>query len=355
MSEAEGSEASMTVSRDRFLNEASQAGIDESAAAALYERLYPASTGESTLSRDGTAFTAQTGLSRAVQALVGLGVILVIGAHAWWSTTGYESLGIGLVLALTVIWQVGFLVAAEWAKRSGYGILEAGFAGVVAFYTPLTIFSIERLLGARFEDNNYADFYPWISGGWVFMEIGAIAVAAALLWRYRRPFLLLPVSLFSGFLVMDATARILGNGLDDEKTLTRLVLAGGIALGLGAVTLDLRGWRRFAFWPHLTSIWLVAWGLPFCTGSHTWSLFAVAAVDLLIGVWLARILYLAAGAIIGWIAISMNAHGAAFPFILMVGGLLFIVTAIWLAKAESPLRRWLADRELPAAQRDLAY
>ena len=345
----------MNVSRDRFLAEAAHTGIDESAALALYERLYPAAKPESALSRDGTPFTSQTGLSRTVQALVGLGVLLVIGAHAWWSTTGYEALGIGLVLALTLVWQLGFLAAAEWARRAGHGLIEAGFAAVVAFYTPLTIYSVERLLGAGFDDNEFADFYPWISGGWVFMEVGSIAVAAALLWRYRRPFLLFPPTLFAGFLAMDATARILGDGLDDEQTITRVVLAGGIALGLGATALDYLGWRRFAFWPHLTSIWLVAWGLPLCTGSNTWSLFLVAAVDLLAGVWLARILYLAAGGVIGWAAISMSAHGAAFPFILMLGGLLFIITAIWLAKAESPLRRWLAERKLPAPQRDLAY
>ena len=95
--------------------------------------------------------------------------------------------------------------------------------------------------------------------------------------------------------------------------------------------------------------------LPLCTDERTLSLFIVAAVDLLLGIWLARLVYLAAGGIIGWTAISMNAHGAMFPFILMAGGILFIVTAIWLAKADSPLRRWLDERTLPAPQRDLAY
>jgi hypothetical protein len=288
--------------------------------------------------------------------LLGLGVLLVIGAHAWWSTKGYEAMGIGIVLALTLLWQAGFLAAAEWAKRAGYGLIESGFAAIVAFYTPLTIYSIERLLGARFDHDDFADFYPWISGGWVFMELGAIAVAAALMYRYRRPFLTLPLTLFTGFLLMDATVRIVGaDGWDDESTIKKVVLAGGIVLGLVAAALDYRGWRRFAFWPHATSIWLVAWGLPLCTGAHTRSLFAVAALDLVVGVWLARIVYLASGGIIGWIALSMSAHGAAFPFILMAGGLLFIVTAIWLARADSPLRSWLADRGLPAPQRDLAY
>jgi len=343
------------VNRERFLAEADQVGIERSAALSLFERLYAAPERGTELSRTGAALADQTRLSRTVQVFVALGVLLVIGAHAWWSTKGYQDLGIGIVLALTLLWQAGFLCAAEWAKRARYGLLEQGFAGIVAFYTPLTIFSIEKLLGVDFEHENYKDFYPWISGGWVFMEIGSIAVAAALLYRYRRPFLTLPLTLFTGFLLMDATARIVGNGFDDDDLIKWIVLTGGIVIGVVGVLLDYQGWRRFAFWPHLTSIWLVAWGLPLCTGARTWPLFVVAAVDLLVGIWLARVVYLAAGGIIGWIAISMNAHGMVFPFILMAGGILFIVTAIWLTKADSPLRRWLAERTLPAPQRDLAY
>jgi len=344
----------MRSDEERFLVEARRVGIEHEKARALFERL-SAHGPKSELTRDGTPFDHQTRLSRTVQVFVALGVLLVIGAHAWWSTRGYEAMGIGIVLALTLVWQAGFLAAAEWARRAGHALLEQGFAAIVAFYTPLTIYSIERLLGADFHDNEFADFYPWISGGWVFMEIGSIIVAAALLYRYRRPLLTLPLTLFTGFLLMDASARFLGNGLDDEDTTKWIVLGGGIAIGLVAIGLDYLGWRRFAFWPHLTSIWLVAWGLPFCTGEHTWSLFLVAAVDLLVGVWLARITYLAAGGVIGWAAICMNAHGAVFPFLLMLGGIVFIAAAIWLAQADSPVRRWLAERQLPAPQRDLAY
>ena len=79
-----------------ILSEADAVGIGREQALALFRRLYPSEQAE--LSRDGTSFGSQTGLSRTVQVLVGLGVLLVIGAHAWWSTQGYEAMGIGIVL-----------------------------------------------------------------------------------------------------------------------------------------------------------------------------------------------------------------------------------------------------------------
>jgi hypothetical protein len=39
----------------------------------------------------------------------------------------------------------------------------------------------------------------------------------------------------------------------------------------------------------------------------------------------------------------------------MLGGIGFIALAVWLARVDSPVRRWLAERGLPAPQRDLAY
>jgi hypothetical protein len=93
-----------------------------------------------------------------------------------------------LVLGLTLMWQLLFLAAAEWARRAGDTALTAGFADIVAFYTPLSVYSLERLLGVGF-DYRYEEFYPWISEGWVWMEVTAIAVAVALIYRYRHPFL----------------------------------------------------------------------------------------------------------------------------------------------------------------------
>jgi hypothetical protein len=339
------------VDRRTFLEAAGRRGIDTATAAALHEDLYGAGAERLTQA----SFSGANRLTRTVQVLIWVGTIALIGAHAWWSTDGYESLGIGIVLVLTLVWQAAFLVAAEWGRRRGYALLETAFAAIVVFYTPLTAYSLERVLGVDFRWRDFDDFYPWVSGGWVFMEIAAIAVAVLALARYRRPFLMLPLTLFTGFLAMDGATRALG-GWQHEAAVEHVVLAVGGLMLAAAVALDYRGWRRFAFWPHLAAVWLIVWGLELLCGEHhTLGLFFAAAIALALGIWLARVTYLALGGVFGWAALSVSAHGAAFPFLLMLGGIGFIALAIWLARVDSPVRRWLAERGLPAPQRDLAF
>jgi hypothetical protein len=346
------------IQRKQFLDAARDVGIEDEQANALLARLDGAAVPQdarSLLTDRPARFSEQSGLSRTIQVLVWLGVLLVIGAHAWWSTTGYEELGFGFVLALTVVWQVIFLAAAEWTRRVGYTALTAGFAAIVGFYTPLTVYSLERLFGVDF-DYRYEEFYPWISEGWVWMEIAAIAVAFALLYRYRHPFLALPITIFVGFFAMDFGARVFGLALDsNEKDVERLVLVVGIGMAAAGVLLDYRGLRRFALWPHIGSFWLIPWGLLDLFDSESLPLFLVGAASILAGVWLARIAHLAFGALAIWSGITLLAEGALFPFFLMAGGILFIAAAVWLARGNTPVQRWLSHRGLPAPQRDLAY
>ena len=154
---------------------------------------------------------------------------------------------------------------------------------------------------------------------------------------------------------MAGATRALG-GWEHEAAIEHVVLAVGVLMLAAAVTLDFLGWRRFAFWPHLAAVWLIVWGLELlCGDHHSVGLFLAAGIAFALGVWLARVTYLAFGGVFGWAALTVSAHGAAFPFLLMVGGIGFIALAIWLARVDSPIRRWLAERGLPAPQRDVAF
>ena len=68
--------------------------------------------------------------------------------------------------------------------------------------------------------------------------LGSFAVLA--LVRYRRPFLMLPLTLFTGFLAMDGATRALG-GWKHEAAIEHVVLVVGIAMLGAAVALDYGG------------------------------------------------------------------------------------------------------------------
>ena len=104
-----------------------------------------------------------------------------MGAHAWWATIGFEDIGAGFVLGLTLLWQGLFVGAAIVARRRSYRSLMGGFAAIVIAYTPLTVYCALRLMGADFDHENFQGFYEWVSGSWVVMEVATLVVAGVML------------------------------------------------------------------------------------------------------------------------------------------------------------------------------
>jgi hypothetical protein len=228
--------------------------------------------------------------------------------------------------------------------RRGYRDIGGVLLAVAVFAVPLAVYSLEHLVGVRFH-RAYEDFYPWISQGWMVMELVSIGVgAAAFAWR-RHPFLLLPVMLFTYFLAMDGTAHMIG---DDLSTLGRAVGLFAAVTFAGAVALDYRGLRSYAFWPHVFAMLGATWAIGALVEEPRGTLIVAGALGIAVGIWLGRVTYLVGGGIFAWVGISLLAPS---PGMLIVSGLGLIAVAIWLAMRGSPLRRWLETRTVPGPAR----
>jgi hypothetical protein len=92
-------------------------------------------------------------------------------------------------------------------------------------------------------------------------------------------------------------------------------------------------------------------GLEFLLAEDSWKLALVLAggAFLLLGIWLGRVGYLVAGGLSLWVGVTATSPS---PILLTVSGLALVGASIWLSLANSPLRRWLQTRTLPAPQRD---
>jgi len=333
------------IDQDRFLAAATRVGIDTAPAHALYAELFPpqAERQESAVIEAG--YAAQPTLSRLVLTLLYAGIVLVIGAFGWWADGLYGSAGWGGVLALTLVFQAGFAGAAFLVRRRGHASIGGVLLAVTVFMTPLAVYSAERVLGFGLH-RSYEDFYPWVSQGWMVMELISIAVGAAAFAWFRRSFLLLPTLLFAYFLAMDGTAHAIGS--QDVRTLGKVVGAYAVATFIAGVALDYKGWRRYAFWPHVFAMVASMWAIGALVWEPRLVLIIGAAVGLAVGVWLGRVGYLVGGGVCGWVGITILAPSAPT---LILSGLGLIGMSIWLAMANSPLRRYLADRTLPAPER----
>jgi hypothetical protein len=326
------------IDRPRFLEAAGRIGIADASARALWTELYdrPAPA-PAPVER----YSEAAALSRVVQTLLYVGVVQAIGAFGWWTNSAYDNWGYGGVLAMALAFQAGFAAASVLVVRRGYRDIGCVLLAVTVFATPLAVFAVEHLLGVAFH-RSYDDFYPWVSQGWMVMELVSISVGiAAFAWR-RHSFLLLPVLLFTYFLAMDGTAHVIGS--DDLSTLGHVVGIYAAITFVAAVALDYRGLRGYAFWPHVFAMNAAIWAIGALVYDPRGTLIIAGAAGILVGIWLGRVSYLVGGGIAGWIGITLLAPSA---FIIIASGLGLIGVSIWLAMSGSPLRRWLATRTVP--------
>jgi hypothetical protein len=345
------------VSRQRLIEAAGDQGVAGDVADAIWvcllERSRDVLVDGPGLRREPLRFVGSTRLSRAVRVLLYAGAALVIGSFGWWSAEldwAAEAL-----LALAAAYGAAFLFAALYARRRGLDELAAVPAVIVAFYAPVVAYAALSLAGFGFAyaEDGLAAFYLWIDGGWIWLELAAIAAAAMLYAVFRAPLLVLPLGLFLLFFAMDATARVVGVDFDEtsEQAIGAAVLCFGLLSGTAGVALDYAGQRRHALWPHVFCAVGVVDGLLFLLGGEAWelALIGAGAAFLAAGIWLGRIGYLIAGGGALWVGVTALAPS---PIVLTLSGLAAVGVAVWLSLAQSPLRRWLGSRTLPAPQRD---
>jgi hypothetical protein len=344
------------VSRDVFLEAAARQGISPEAAATMWAELgrpvaaVPDAVG---LRRETSRFSESTRLSRTVRVFLYLGGVLVVGSYGWWaSEVDFDA---GGLLALSLAYGAAFLAVGLVAQRRRLDELAAVAATIVAFYIPVCVYAVLKLAGFHFifEEDGVAAFYGWIDGGWIWLELAAIVGAVALHRVFRAPLLMLPLSLFTLFLAMDGAARAFGVDFDDvsDHAIGAFILAFGLLAAAVGVVLDYRGYRRHALWLHFFGAIGILAGTEYLLVDRSFELALVisGAVFLLAGVWLGRVGYLVFGGLAGWVGITALAPS---PIVLTISGLALVGVAVWLSLGESPLRRWLQTRTLPAPQLD---
>ncbi|MGE0873523.1 MAG: DUF2157 domain-containing protein [Burkholderiales bacterium] len=196
-----------------------------------------------------------------VHVLYYFGGMIAIGAMSLFMTLAWSALGGWGGVVTAVLYVVLFLALTHWLMlRKGLQVPAGITATLAVVMVPLAIFSAQMALGYWDDTRSYRDYHVFIDWRWMLMELGTLAAGAALLWRYRFPFMMMPIAVTLWYMSMDLVPFLAG-GAHDWELRKMVSLVFGLVTLLVAFWVDLRSRfsRDYAFWLYLIGV-LTFWG-----------------------------------------------------------------------------------------------
>ena len=298
-----------------------------------------------------------------------LGGLIAIGAMTLFMTLGWERFGGTGLLAIAVVYGAIAIALTEYLLRARQLALPAGITGALAVaLVPLAIYGAQHALGFWPPDGlgkgAYRDFHTRIDWRWVVMEAGTLAAGAMALWRYRLPFLVMPVAVTLWYVSMDLTPFLLGGDAKDFfSDLRKLVSTWfGLAMALLALRVDIRSRRTqdFAFWLYVFGVLTFWGGLTSMDSANELGKFLYCCINLVmiaLGAALSRRVFAVFGGIgvalyLGHLSSTLFKDSLLFPVALTAIGLAVVAAGVAWQRHEVALGRWLRAF-LPTAVREL--
>ena len=298
-----------------------------------------------------------------VHVLYYLGGMIAIGAMSLFMTLGWNSLGGWGGFVTTLCYFVLFIALTHWFLERKHLAIPAGIMATLAVVmVPLAIFWAQTALGYWDASKPYRDYHAFIDGRWLMMELGTLAIGAALLWRYRFPFMLMPIAVTLWYMSMDLVPFLFGAGLYDFEIRKFVSLYFGLVTVLLAFWVDIRSRfsRDYAFWLYLFGVLTFWGGLSLIDSGSELGKLAYCGINLLmilVGAVLGRRVFAVFGGLgiagyLGHLSWRVFRDSLVFPFALTLIGLAIIWLGVVWQRRE---REWSARLRglLPAALREL--
>jgi len=272
-----------------------------------------------------------------------LGGLIAIGAMTLFMTLGWESFGGWGIFYISLLYAGVGLKLTHLFKHKGHPVPAGICATFVVALTPLAIYGLQQATGLWPDDSVYREYHRYIKWQWLYMELGTLAVGAIIAWKYKYPFLLMPVAITLWYLSMDISAMIVGGRADFElRSLVSMYF--GLLMTLLAFWVDIRSRKTadYAFWLYIFGV-IAFWGGM--TAQHSDSelskfiYFFINIIMIGAGVMLVRRVFVIFGAIggsiyLGHLASSVFKDSWLFPILLTAIGLLIIYLGILWQKNE---------------------
>ncbi len=291
-----------------------------------------------------------------------LGGMIAIGAMSLFMTLGWNALGGWGGFFTAICYAVLALSLTHWfLERKGLWIPAGIMATLAVVMAPLAIFAAQTALGYWDASKPYRDYHVYIDGRWLMMEFGTLALGALLLWRYRFPFMLMPIAVTLWYMSMDIVPVLFGADIYDWEIRKFVSLWFGLIVVLIAFWVDVRSRasRDYAFWLYLFGVLTFWGGLSLMKSGSEWGKLAYCGINvamILIGALLGRRVFAVAGGLgvagyLGHLSWRVFKDSIVFPFALSAIGFAIIWLGVvwqrregrWSARLRSLLPRELRE------------
>ena len=275
-----------------------------------------------------------------------LGGLIAIGAMTLFMNLGWESFGGAGIFSISVLYAAVGLKITNTLSLKNLAIPAGICATFVVCLTPLGIYGLQQWLGVWPDDSVYREYHRYIQWHWLYMELGTLAIGAILAWKYKYPFLVMPIAVTLWYMTMDITAMISGGDVTWELRKLVSLYSGLLMIGL-AFWVDIRSHHKadYAFWIYIFGVIAFWGGLSFQYSDNELSKFIYFCINLFmmgVGVLLVRRVFVVFGALgscgyLGHLASDVFKDSWLFPIALTAIGLGIIYLGILWQKYEKSI------------------
>lgn len=273
------------------------------------------------------------------------GAMLMISACAWFLGDKWNVLGSPGIFATAFIYMLIAASIGFWLRGKGFIVGGGLLITVAVCLVPLLTYTIEDMLGLWPVEHpgSYKNYYPWINGSWIVMELATIAAALIALRYVRFAFLTAPIAFSFWFLSMDLAALLSRNADISWETRQWVSVSVGLCTLLIGYGLDRQlhkvGEPRsedFAFWCYLFGMFAFWGGLTSMDSGSELTRFVYLLLNIgFIGLALKtrRVTFLVFGALgvhlyLGHLAYTIFKDSFFFPFVIALLGLSLILVTV---------------------------
>ncbi len=277
-----------------------------------------------------------------------LGGLIAIGAMTLFMNLGWESFGGWGIFFISLAYAgIGLKLTGRFQAR-GYAVPAGICATFAVALAPLAIYGLQQALGLWPDESAYREYHKYIKWHWIYMELGTLATGLFVAWRYRYPFLIMPIAVTLWYMSMDVAVMIMGDHYDFQfRALVSMYF--GLLMILIAFWVDFRSWDKadYAFWLYIFGV-IAFWGGMTAQDSDSelskFLYFCINIIMIVVGVVLVRRVFVVFGAIgaciyLGHLAWNVFADSWFFPVTLTAIGLAIIYLGVLWQRNETALTR----------------